>query len=360
VAITANTVYVASYHTNVGRYSLDEQYFTNSGFNSSPLYALRNGENGNNGVYAYNANPTFPTSSYNASNYWVDVIFATNTAPDTTPPTVTSTTPSNSATNVVLGTTVKATFSEAMDGTTVNTNTLELRGSNNNLVAASVTYDPANFTATLTPNSPLVASTNYTVTIKGGTTDPRVKDQAGNALAQNYTWSFTTASSSTTITSIWDNSATPAIITDPDTGGVDLGVKFRSDVNGNITGMKFYKGPQNTGTHVGTLWNNSGQQLGQVTFTNETASGWQQANFATAVPITANTVYVASYHTNVGKYSVTENYFTNSVDKPPLHLLRDGESGGNGIYSYSANPIFPTSSYAASNYWVDVILNSGS
>jgi Domain of unknown function (DUF4082) len=70
---------------------------------------------------------------------------------------------------------------------------------------------------------------------------------------------------------------------------------------------------------VGTLWNNSGQQLGQVTFTNETASGWQQANFATAVPITANTVYVASYHTNVGKYSVTENFFTNGVDKPPLH-----------------------------------------
>ena len=160
-------------------------------------------------------------------------------------------------------------------------------------------------------------------------------------------------------TSIWDNSATPAILTDPDTGGIDLGVKFRSDANGYITGIKFYKGPQNTGIHVGTLWTSSGQQLAQTTFTNETASGWQQANFATAVQINANTVYVASYHTNVGKYSVTENYFTNSgVDKPPLHALRDGQSGGNGVYNYSANPVFPSSSYASSNYWVDVIYST--
>lgn len=359
VAVTANTVYVASYHTNVGRYSINEQYFANSGFNSSPLYALRNGENGTNGVYAYSANPTFPTSSYNSSNYWVDVVFATNVAPDTTPPTVASTTPTNSATNISTATTVKATFSEAMDAATLNTNTFKLTNSANASIPATVSYDAANLTATLTPSSVLANSTSYTATIIGGSADPRVKDQAGNALAQNDTWSFTTASTNSTTTSIWDNSATPAILTDPDSSAVDLGVKFRADVNGNITGIKFYKGPQNTGVHVGTLWTSNGQQLAQVTFTNETTSGWQQANFATPVAITANTVYVASYHTNVGKYSVTENFFTNSgVDKPPLRLLRDGVSGGNGVYGYSANPVFPTESYASSNYWVDVIFSS--
>jgi Domain of unknown function (DUF4082)/Bacterial Ig-like domain len=244
-----------------------------------------------------------------------------------------------------------------MDATTINASTFKLNNSANTSIPATVNYDAANLTATLTPSSPLSNSTSYTATILGGSTDPRVKDGAGNALAQNYTWSFTTGNSSSSTTSIWDNSATPAILTDPDTGAVDLGVKFRSDVNGNITGIKFYKGPQNTGTHVGTLWTSSGQQLAQATFTSETASGWQQVNFATPVPITANTVYVASYHTNVGKYSVTENYFTNAIDKPPLHLLRNGESGGNGVYDYSANPVFPTSSYASSNYWVDVIFS---
>ncbi|NWF61074.1 MAG: DUF4082 domain-containing protein [Fischerella sp.] len=354
VAITANTVYVVSYHTNVGRYSIDEQYFANSGTNSYPLYALRNGESGGNGVYTYNANPAFPTSTYNSSNYWVDVVFDTNVAPDTTPPTVASTTPTSGATNVSTSTTVKATFNEAMDAATINTSTFELRDGSNNLVTATVTYDAASSTATLTPSSPLATSTTYTATVKGGTNG--VKDLAGNALAQNNSWSFTT--SATSLISIWDNSATPAIITDPDNSPVELGVKFRSDVNGYIKGIRFYKSPQNTNTHVGTLWNSSGQQLAQVTFTSETASGWQQANFAQPVAINANTVYVASYHTDVGKYSVTENYFTSAVDKPPLHALADGASGGNGVYNYSANPAFPTSSYASSNYWVDVVFST--
>jgi Domain of unknown function (DUF4082)/Bacterial Ig-like domain/Bacterial Ig domain len=360
VQITANTTYVASYHTNVGKYSINQQYFANSGFNSSPLYALRNGESGGNGVYTYNANPVFPTSTYNSSNYWVDVVFATSVGPDTTPPTVTSTTPSNSTTNVSTATTVKATFSEAMDAATINTNTFKLSDSANRLVAATVTYDPANLTATLTPSSPLASSTSYTATILGGSADPRVKDQAGNALAQNYTWSFTTANgSSSSNISIWDNSATPAILADPDTVPTELGVKFRSDVNGYIKGIRFYKSSSNTGTHVGTLWSSSGTPLATQNFTNETTSGWQEVIFTNPVAITANTVYVASYHTNVGKYSVTENYFTNSgVDKPPLHALRNGESGGNGVYSYNANPVFPSSTYASTNYWVDVIYST--
>ncbi|WP_026733387.1 N,N-dimethylformamidase beta subunit family domain-containing protein [Fischerella sp. PCC 9605] len=274
---------------------------------------------------------------------------------DTTPPTVTSATPSNGATNVSTGTTVKATFSEAMDAATISTSNFELRDPNNTLVTGTVTYDAASNTATLTPSSTLAISTTYTATIKGGTTG--VKDQAGNALAQNYTWSFTTTNTSSV--SIWDDSATPALITENDSSAVNLGVKFRSDVNGNITGIRFYKGPQNTGTHVGVLWTSSGQELARATFTNETASGWQQVNFATPVAITANTVYVASYHTTVGRYSQDVGYFANSgVDKPPLHALRNGESGPNGVYTYSATPAFPTSTYQSANYWVDVVFNT--
>jgi hypothetical protein len=132
-------------------------------------------------------------------------------------------------------------------------------------------------------------------------------------------------------------------------------VKFRAEVDGAITGLRFYKGSANTGTHVGRLWSSNGQQLASATFTNETASGWQTVSFAQPVPITANTTYVASYFAPNGRYAVNENYFTSSgVDSAPLRALRDGEAGGNGVYKYGTSG-FPTDTYLASNYWVDVV-----
>ena len=97
-------------------------------------------------------------------------------------------------------------------------------------------------------------------------------------------------------------------------------------------------------------------RLATVTFTNETASGWQQALFATPVAITSNTVYVASYHANNGHYSEDTNYFAEQgVDHPPLHALADGVSGGNGVYAYGASSVFPSQTWKAANYWVDVL-----
>ncbi|MBH8555796.1 DUF4082 domain-containing protein [Nostocaceae cyanobacterium CENA357] len=359
VAITANTVYVASYHTTVGRYAYDNGFFTNSGVDTLPLHALRNGVSGGNGVYTYSSTPAFPTSTYQSSNYWVDVVFTTTPTSDTTPPTVSSTTPSTGATGVSNGTSVTATFSEAMDSATINGSTFELRGANNDLVSATVAYNAANRTVTLTPSSSLAVVTTYTATVKSGTSG--VKDQAGNALAANYSWSFTTAASSSSCSScsIWNNAATPALAADPDNTAIEVGVKFRSDVNGSITGIRFYKSTINTGTHVATLWSNGGTQLARATFSNETASGWQQVNFTTPVAITANTTYIASYHTNVGHYSVDEGYFTNAgVDNLPLRALGNAASGGNGVYNYNSNPVFPNSTYQSSNYWVDVVFSA--
>jgi hypothetical protein len=137
---------------------------------------------------------------------------------------------------------------------------------------------------------------------------------------------------------------------------VELGVLFKSDVSGNISGLRFYKSAANTGAHVGNLWSSTGTLLGTATFTNESASGWQQASFGTPVAITANTVYVASYHTAVGHYADDENYFTSAgVDSPPLHALANGASGSNGVFTYGANSIFPTTGFNSSNYWVDVV-----
>src|SRR4029450_3349811 len=117
---------------------------------------------------------------------------------------------------------------------------------------------------------------------------------------------------------------------------VELGGRFRSDNAGYIKGVRFYKGSSNVGPHTGKLWTAAGTLLASATFSAETASGWQEGRFATPVAIAANTVYVASYYTASGFYSVTRPYFTSQVSRPPLTALADGGGGGNGGDRYGA------------------------
>jgi len=56
-----------------------------------------------------------------------------------------------------------------------------------------------------------------------------------------------------------------------------------------------------------------------------------------------------------GGYSVDYDAFTNSgVDSGPLHALKSGVDGPNGVYNNASSPQFPAESYANSNYWVDI------
>ena len=152
---------------------------------------------------------------------------------------------------------------------------------------------------------------------------------------------------------------TPVVAADPEVAAVELGVKFRSTVAGRVTGVRFYKSTTNTGTHVGSLWSSTGTLLGRVTFTNETASGWQQADFATPVAIAANTTYVISYHLTVGHYADDQNYFATARTNGPLTALANGGATGvNGVYGVGANPVFPTLGWNSSNYWVDVVFTT--
>lgn len=149
---------------------------------------------------------------------------------------------------------------------------------------------------------------------------------------------------------------TPAIITVSDPNAVELGVKFRSDVNGTITGLRFYKSAENTGTHIGNLWTNDGVLLASATFSNETDSGWQQVDLSAPVAIAANTTYVASYHTTTGCYSADPAYFASSgFANSPLRALANGEDGPNGVYRYGAGGLFPDQTYNSTNYWIDVV-----
>jgi len=354
VAITANTVYVASYHTNTGHYSVTGGYFASAGVDSPPLHALASPTSAN-GVFLYGASG-FPTGSYNATNYWVDVVFNTTGASDTTAPTVVSKSPAAGANGISTGTTVTATFSEALAPATVTAATVELRNASNALVTATIAYDVATKTATLTPSAALGANQLYTARLRGGATDPRIKDLAGNALAADVTWSFTTAAPGSCPCSLW-GSPVIGVADAGDPSEVELGVKFRSDVAGVITGIRYYKSAANSGVHTGTLWSESGARLATATFANESATGWQLVLFQTPVAVSANTVYVASYHTTTGHYAATASYFLAGLDSPPLHAIANGASP-NGVYQYGASS-FPGSSYNATNYWVDVVFNTG-
>lgn len=355
VAVTAGVTYIASYFAPAGHYAFDAGTFSVAGVDNPPLHALANGIDGSNGVYSFGSASSFPVSSYNASNYWVDVVFTPTSAAQG--PTVTSFTPSNGASAIVTSTAITATFNKSINSSTINSNTFQLLDPSNIAVPASVSYNNATLTATLQPNAALLPSTSYTVVVKGGSLDPTVRDTNGIGMAANVTWSFSTANPPGSCPcSIWNSSIVPGAPDSGDSASVELGVRFRSDVTGYITGIRFYKSSANIGSHVGNLWDNAGNLLASALFVNETASGWQQVNFSTPVAVTNGTTYVASYFAPAGHYAFTPGSFSGTaVDNVPLHALADGTDGPNGVFLYGPASAFPINTYGSANYWVDVV-----
>ena len=305
-----------------------------------------------NGVHAVSA--TARDAAGNTATAAISVTVSNIT--DITSPTITARTPASDAIGVATATTVTAMFSEEMNPATITGTSFSLRTAADTLVDATVGYDSTTRVATLTPSAALAAGQTYTATMAGGPSG--VTDAAGNALAADWVWSFTTAEALPAASSItiWNAAAMPDAFATDDNSAVELGLKFHADVPGRITGVRFYKGTSTTGTHTATLWTSGGTPLATATFTGETASGWQQVNFATPVAIAANTVYVVSYHTAVGNYAYTWNYFTSAGrDNGPLHALRSSDSGGNGVYQYDSSIVFPDSTFRSTNYWVDVV-----
>lgn len=115
------------------------------------------------------------------------VSFTTVNAPDLMLPMVNSIDPINNATDVASNKVVAITFSEAMDTLTINTSTFTLNQGTTTILG-TVAYSGT--TARFTPSTILAEGTIYTATVTTG-----AKDLAGNPLAANFIWSFTTATS---------------------------------------------------------------------------------------------------------------------------------------------------------------------
>ena len=217
------------------------------------------------------------------------------------------------------------------------------------VLAAGGSYPAINLTVNVAANA--VANVTNTVTVTGGGETNTSNDQASDPTT-------IAVSGGGTPTSIWNSTATPAAV-DASTSATTTGVKFRSDVAGSITGIRFYKGAANTGTYIGLLYSSTGTSLGQATYAGSpTASGWQQVNFSSGVAILANTTYIAAYFSASG-FAYDGGYFTGSgVDNAPLHALQSGVDGPNGLELYGSSAQFPTTSYNNPNYWVDVVFSA--
>ena len=333
--VTANSLYVASYHATAGHYSVDGFYFANSGVNNAPLHAPQNGSGGLNGPYSYGSTSVFPSNTYNSANYWVDVVFNYNAGP---PPLAVSTTSLPSVSQ-------SAAYNQSLaaSGGTAPYSWSLISGA---LPAGMTLSSSGQITGTATTQG--TSSFSIQVTDSSNPVQTATRALSITVLAANGGCPCT----------IWSSTAVPAVADAGSDYPVELGISFKSDVSGYITGIRFYKSAANTGTHVGNLWDSAGKLLASATFTSESASGWQQVNFPNPVAVTANTLYVASYHINGGHWSVDWSYFASSgTDNAPLHAPVDSSATPNGVYAYGGGSLFPTNTNSA-NYWVDVVFSA--
>jgi Domain of unknown function (DUF4082)/Bacterial Ig domain/Cadherin-like domain len=327
VTIQAGVIYVASYHTN-GFYSADAGYF------ASPV---TNGDlTGIGSVYAYGTGSTFPTNSYNANNYWVDVVY--NKPPAAPDPQDDVLGAISSAHAASFGSSLLLANDQNPDGIPFN-----VTGASNAL-HGTVSFDPLTQAVTFTPTQGYSGTAGFSYTV--------TNDLGVSATANAKLWIDGAQPAS-----FYDATAVPAIVNAHDNQSVELGFKFESATDGQVLGLRFYKGADNTGTHVGNLWSATGDLLASATFTNETADGWQSVLFSAPVSLAAGATYVASYHSD-GNYSADPGYFASAHTDGVLVAPASTAGSGNGLYAYGSSSLFPTNSFNATGYGVDVLFKA--
>ena len=261
---------------------------------------------------------------------------ATSASTDTAAPTVNVTAPANGAT-VNTGQTVNITGTASDAGGVVGAVEVSTDG--------GATWHPANGTTSWSYQ--WVPKTLGSASILARAVDDSAN--IGGAVTRNVTVSFQCPCT------LFSASATPVTPAANDSSAVELGMRFTPDRDGLITGVRFYKGTGNSGTHTGSLWTTAGQQLATVTFTNETATGWQQALFSTPVAVNAATTYIVSYFAPNGRYAADGAFFASAgYTNAPLSAPQSTATAGNGVYRGGSTG-FPGDTYGSSNYWVDVV-----
>ncbi|MFJ2617879.1 DUF4082 domain-containing protein [Glutamicibacter sp. NPDC087344] len=341
VTITAGSDFAVSYQAPKGGYVFTGGDFSNG--KTDGVLSLK----GTNGIFSYGSG-SMPSSSWNSSNYFADLVYRsvsgsgeptatpTPSTPEPTSLQVTGRSPEAQASGVSTTAAVSATFNRAVaEGSSLS---LTQGGSS---VAGTSSLNTERTTATFTPEEPLQPDTIYTVgfSITG--------EPAGFTNPASY--SFRTQAEPEDPAScpcgLFNSTEAPTVPVVADGTPVTLGTRFSSDVEGSVSGLKFYRSMSENGPHTGTLYSTAGDVLATVQFPDTGVSGWQYAEFETPIEIQANNDYVAAYRSN-GTYPASPGKF--ATDTQNGHLKT---SAGAGHYTYGTG--YPSSTVTTS-YLVDV------
>jgi hypothetical protein len=208
---------------------------------------------------------------------------------------------------------------------------------------------------TITTTAPTASTYAVTGLASGTTYSFRVQATGGNGSPYSNAVGATTQGTTTTTggsLTLYANSYAPPE-NDFSFGSYELGMKIESSAAGQVTALRFYKQTWMGGeNNVGHLWSPTGTLLATATFTNETASGWQQVTLSNPVSIAANSVYIVSFSTGGGLFGLNSTGLKTGVSNGVLQGLGNGVSGGDGVYGPSGR--FPTTSGNGYDFYVDL------
>lgn len=327
VALEPGRAYVVSYFAPQGHYAYTPRAFVD-GWAKGDLRAAAGG----NGRFLYGAEGGFPTQTHASTNYFADVVFEA----DPVRVDLTGRTPVPDAAAVAADTVIRADYSGPLAATgwsmTVRRDGVEVPG--------TASLAPSGSAIVFRPDAPLAPSAVHTVSVSG------VASADGIASAPTQ-WSFTTAAVTAPITSLLAGEE-PAV-QGTDTDPIEVGTGFVPLAAGTLEGVRISRAAGDTAPHVASLWDEAGVRLATVTLAGGGAAGWEEAKFATPVPVEAGRRYVVSYLSPTGRFAATSGYF--AVERRTQHLL--GPAGANGVFRYGSDGGFPTSSFGSTNYFVD-------
>jgi hypothetical protein len=355
VQVTANTLYIASYHSPKGRAIVQSYMFSAHGVNSGPLSAQSDIVNKGNGVYRINNKSVFPTDKGRGKQYWVDVIYEVDN--DGIAPAIDNDDDDDGVPDFLDACPFDPAANQDMDGDNIcDSQDTDIDGDG---VANDSDQFPLDVTEYLDTDqdglgnnidqdddndSVLDAQDHCPLDVSG------YFDQDQNGKCDNPVPTMHGFSLWSDLSFPIGNSLTP-------TKGIETGMQFISNQSGYVMGVRFYKTSENTGTHVGNLWDGKTRKnLASVVFVNETDSGWQTALFDTPILIESNKTYVVSYFSPEGNAAYQEGIFLDEgVVSGNLSLPSSAAIKGNGLYRYGTKTRFPTVKSKGNHYWVDVI-----
>ena len=273
--------------------------------------------------------------------------------------TISVTSPGLSSASATLGVTLAQATKLSLTPTNASTQTgaavtytAAIVDANNNLVPSAtnpITFSASGVLGSFVPASPVtpingIATASFTAANPGTAT----VSASANALA-GATATLAVAAVSTGPPQSLFTTQTPALPNASDGVPYELGMKFRLARAGQITAIRYWKALSDTGTHTGRIWSATGTQLASVTFSGETASGWQQQTLTTPLLVQANTTYVVSVNV-ASNYPFTADGLATAIVNADISSVADGN---NGVFG---TPFaFPTNSYRNSNYFRDIL-----